>query len=98
MKHFYYDGDHGVTIDLIGQDALWIITRVETYPTYRRQGYARATLELVCADADKEGSTLMLSVDPDGTGPGRQILLPFYESLGFELMQPTHNTMRRLPR
>lgn len=85
MRDAYHDPGRGASVWLVdlGGDA-WLVSGVEVNKQFRRQGAARALMGRVLADADREGVTLLLSVDPqepwevDGDA-----LRVFYESLGF---------------
>lgn len=49
----------------------------------RGQGHARALLKQITDDADLEGVTLVLSIEPDGTGLDARALKRWYERAGF---------------
>ncbi len=84
MKHQYYSVEAGTTVDLMcWNDDMWLITRVEVNRKFRGQGHASRMLDLVCADADAERATLVLSVEPDGTGLDTAALMAFYFKRGF---------------
>lgn len=101
MKSSYYDGSKGTTIDLMGPltyegTQAWLITRVEVHRSFRGRGYAREMMTRVCTDADLEQETLLLAVEPDGTGADKVALKRFYGSLGFVYM--AEDTMIRSPK
>lgn len=75
-----------------------IITKLETPPQYRRQGYANTLLALVTAEADIAGKVLMLKVG-DGMigGASKQQLLNFYQRHGFMPIQAEPLLMARTP-
>ena len=64
---------------------LWFLQSIYVPPMLRGQGYGRQLIEWVCADADREGVSLMLAVVPQG---GRRSLVygelvRWYEKHGF---------------
>lgn len=72
----------------------YYIESLEVPANRRRQGYGTALMEQVLEDADREGVTLVLEVDPYGTME-RQALYDWYGRLGFV---PTHGKgMERKP-
>lgn len=100
MRHGYYDGATGVTIDLIfgkTDDNVAIITRIEVHKKFRGNGYASRMMERVCEDADEEGYLLLLSIEPDGTGLTFEQLREWYERMGF-VEHRESGAMERLPR
>ena len=75
-----------------------MITKLETPPQYRRQGYANTLLGLVTAEADCAGKTLMLKVG-DGMigGADKQSLVQLYQRHGFVPIQAEPLLMARTP-
>src|SRR4051794_31508511 len=60
----------------------WHIHEVFVDPDYRFNGWGRALLTLVCADADADNATLTIHIVPLA-GFDADRLLAFYESFGF---------------
>lgn len=86
MERHYYDG-RGTTINVLAGFAPnhMMVCAVETHRDYRLQGGASRLLRQICHEADEEGITLVLSVDPS---PGlnalpRAALRAFYSRCGF---------------
>jgi len=81
-----------VTERFIGDDAL--LNRIFVPRSCRRRGYGRRILEEVCADADREGVDLWLTVEPDDLAEGDDggWLWRLYRSAGFE---PGEDCMHR---
>jgi len=100
MQHTYSDGEHFATVYLlsVNDKNAYIITGWEINQRYRGRGYASKLFDRVCADADNEGATLMLSVEPDGTGLDLIALFAFYESRGFVRMNESDVGMIRHPK
>lgn len=107
MKDSYVDVEHWATISLMpwvvdGRANEWLITGVNVQYAFRGQGWASRLFDQVVADADAEGATLILNVDPDGTGLGLHELRAFYGRRDFRPWGPDpehiENGMRRDPR
>jgi predicted GNAT family acetyltransferase len=98
MKDTYANVEQGAVIHLMDAgDHGYIITSVGVQRSMRGQGAASQLLKRVCADADREGVTLLLAVEPDGTGLGRNELIAFYGRHGFSGLD-AEDTMVREPR
>lgn len=101
MKECYYDGSKGVTIDLMlgVKESGALITRIEVNKKFRGKGYASEMMKKVLKDADEEGVTLFLSVDPDGTGLSKLELRRWYFRLGFQRFSGTdmYGALFRVP-
>jgi predicted GNAT family acetyltransferase len=99
MRHTYADVDHWATVHLFHCTPLsenkYIVSGWEINRKYRGQGYASKLFDLMLADADKEKATLMLAVEPDGTGLDELALFAFYESRGFKRLHENSFTMVR---
>lgn len=75
------------------------ITAVYTQPEQRGQGHANWLLSLVCAEADREFTVLMISPQPYGDSPaGAEALQAWYERHGFVVGQQNPVIMVRPPR
>ena len=98
MLDSYMDFKTLTSVNLIGEGDTWIITSVETNRKHRGKGGARKVMEHVCADADREGSLLMLSVDPQEPVVTKERLRAFYASLGFVEIPDGEDAMGRAPR
>jgi GNAT superfamily N-acetyltransferase len=78
-----------------------IIARVKVTRKFRGRGYASALWKEVLRDADAEGITLLLSIQPDvDNGLDAEALIAWYKKLGFELVEGEGwgAMMRRQPR
>ena len=89
LKTSYIDMSHGVTIDLTEAHPYWLLNRVHTnrFLGGRGKGYASQLLNTVLTDADAEGVSLLLSVDPD-QGIDFDRLRNWYLRLGFRQFSP----------
>lgn len=102
MQYCYIDSEHHATVYLMpakyhrDDSDRYILTSWEINRKFRGKGYASKLFDEVLAEADKENVTLLLSVEPDGTGLDSTALFAFYASRGFEVMQET--TMIRYPK
>lgn len=65
------------------EEGSWLLTSVEVGNEHRGKGVARGLMAQVLADADAEGVTLYLAVEPDGTGLGVSELMDWYKRCGF---------------
>jgi GNAT superfamily N-acetyltransferase len=94
MRDTYCDAAHGATVCLWQIAGLggWLITRVEVNRRHRGKGVASRLLDEVCADADRERATLLLAIEPDGTGLGFEELEAFYRRRGFIRWNPGDET------
>lgn len=101
MKGTYSDIDHWSTVDLIDIGIGYLITRVEVMKQFRGKGHASRLLGKVIEDADREGVTLHLSVEPDGSEESidEKGLLQWYDKLGFKaVLDPNdHLSLSREP-
>lgn len=61
----------------------WLLTGIDVAHSERGKGVARDLIGRVVADADSEGATLCLVIEPDGTGLDVDQLRSWYERLGF---------------
>lgn len=85
MYHLYDRGLRVVADTIQMDDHTYLLTRVETGQECRGKGYGTEILERVLADADAEGATLLLSVEPD-LSPGSldaAALTAWYSRHGF---------------
>ena len=99
LKTFYADAPHGVTIDLTEAEPCWLLNRIHTnrFRGERGKGYAAALIKIVLADADADGISLMLSVEPH-PGVDYNRLRNWYVRLGFRQFSPDdHSTLIRTP-
>lgn len=67
------------------QTGAWLVTGIDVARTERGNGVARSLAARVLADADTEGVTLCLNVEPDGSAGSlsEQQLRDWYARLGF---------------
>lgn len=99
LKTFYADTPHGVTIDLTEAQPYWLLNRIHTnrFRGEREKGHAAALMKIVLGDADADGVSLMLSVEPD-PGVDYNRLRSWYVRLGFRQFAPdNHSTLIRTP-
>lgn len=94
------DIDHWTTVSLMpwvidGHPDVWLVTGVTVQSRFRGQGWASKLLDEVLADADREGVTLLLNVDPDGTGLDEAQLRAFYSRRGFVPWAPAGSPVER---
>lgn len=88
MKSSYYQqiGNKLAVVDLwndcIEPGPASMITRVNVPAEYRRQGIATRLMNQVLSDADKDGVTLVLEINPYGEMSWNQ-LASWYTRLGF---------------
>jgi GNAT superfamily N-acetyltransferase len=100
MDLSYFDHEHYVSAHLmeLGHER-FLLTELQTNRHFgqRGQGHAGRLLARVLEDADHEGVTLCLSLDPDGSegALARDALRSFYERRGFVLIE--EGAMARLP-
>lgn len=87
MKNLYvlFSGAASASVlsDPSDTDRPVILTEVVVHPDDRGKGWGSAVLKLVCEDADREGITLVLSVEPGPTGLSYEALKAWYERYGF---------------
>jgi ribosomal protein S18 acetylase RimI-like enzyme len=83
VEHYYTPGrDCWVRVEKWEDD--WEVTNVFTRPNCRGNGLARQLMQQVCADADAEGVSLLLSVGQGREGgPTPDQLFGWYTRLGF---------------
>lgn len=100
MKHMYADIENGVIIHLMDIGDGWLVTSVGVQSHQRGTGAASRLLDEVLKEADAEGVSMFLSIEPDGTGLDAATLRSWYERKGFEAMDPelTEIGMVRTPR
>lgn len=93
MKPYYYHLDEerrvlasvDVWEDDVNEYGDWLVTRVRTTPNGRHEGRASEVLREVCDDADHEGVTLWLQIQPDEDCPMTAVELEaWYEKFGFK--------------
>jgi GNAT superfamily N-acetyltransferase len=98
MRHTYSDIPTHTVIHTMEMLDGRIITSVGTRT--RGQGNASRLFKTVIEEADSEGVTLYLSVEPDGTGLDEDQLRSWYGRNGFENMDPelSETGMIRQPR
>lgn len=98
MQTSYYDLEHSVTAHLWEvKPGEYLLTELQTAQRSRGQGHAARLLATVLEDADREGVTLYLSVEPDYS-PGSLdygALTAFYARRGFTEIEP--GALRRGP-
>lgn len=101
MKPTYFCGSSGASSIIDTSPALVyeqrdgvLVTRVHTHESVRGKGMARELWKQCLADADAEGVTLCLEINPYGD-MNREQLTAWYIRLGFE-EQPL-GYLRRLP-
>lgn len=77
-----------VIADLIPDyvEGMTAISRIHVLPPFRRLGYGSTVLRRIIRDADSEGVTLCLEINPYGEMTYDQ-LAKWYESYGFHLSQ-----------
>lgn len=64
----------------------WLLNRLWVRGPYRGRHYGSILIERICRQADSEGVTLILAVDPDWDSPLQDTaLLAFYRRHGFVL-------------
>lgn len=83
MQSVYSDVEHYSTVSLMEIEIGWLITGVEVNRKFRGHGYASKLIGKVLEEADRERTTLLLTVDPDGTGMNHDQLRTWYSKLGF---------------
>lgn len=99
MEHIYADADHIATATTMSFGGnTFALTGITVYRGNRGRGYASRLLRRVLADADKEGVTLLLIVDPDGSIGCLDYaqLTSWYERYGFR-EDPESEIMVREP-
>lgn len=86
MKHCYsrIGGNASATVIHFDDGDHALLTSIKVQQAFRREGHGTALLEDVCADADREGVTLILNVESymDG-GLDDMQLWTWYERFGF---------------
>lgn len=85
MQHSYRIPGVRASVDLMfhPQGRLALLTRCEVGREERGRGHASKLMRMMLADADRDGITIYLSVEPDGTGLDALTLRSWYERLGF---------------
>ena len=91
--------------DMLSNDPYntYVVNRVSvpmSIPSNRGKGIASRLFTEVCAEADRQGITLMLIISPDGS-PGsltREQLTAWYQRLGFHPDEEHPGWWIRLPR
>jgi ribosomal protein S18 acetylase RimI-like enzyme len=85
MQHSYFLPGIRASADLMFiTDKSAMLTRIEVGREHRGQGIGSKLMRVVLDAADNEGFTLMLGVEPDGTGLNHAALVAWYERLGFQ--------------
>jgi len=84
MRECYVHTISATIIDLMQlTTGEWYISRINTPYLHREEGYASRLLKEVCAEADQEGVTLVLT--PVSTGAmSYKALVKWYIRVGFE--------------
>lgn len=76
---------HVAEVDLLPfPDGTWWVSRVIVPEPHRGQGHGYILMTDVCAEADKEQVTLVLSAEPYPNTMTREKLMAWYEEFGFE--------------
>jgi len=90
---------HAYLMPLFDEENAWLLTGVEVAYDERGKGVARELMRRVLTDADAEGVTLYLSVEPDGSLGSLEAseLMDWYERLGFVRMSESDYGMVRQP-
>ncbi|MFJ3634633.1 GNAT family N-acetyltransferase [Streptomyces sp. NPDC090112] len=65
-----------------------ILTEIAVWEEHRGKGWASELLRQICQEADREGLTLLLSVEPGPRGLSYEALAAWYRRHGFEIGQP----------
>jgi ribosomal protein S18 acetylase RimI-like enzyme len=102
MHHTYYDVENWATANLMycgsrNNVQTWMLSSIEVNQKFRGNGVASRLLKRATDAADKEGTVLILGVQPDGTGLGYDALQAWYERNGF-VMNEDEAYMIREPR
>lgn len=71
--------------DLVSHEGMWVITRINVPAEYRGKGYGTQLLRRICADADREGATLTLTIHASGALE-HAALEAWYTRHGFKVM------------
>ncbi|WP_078626324.1 GNAT family N-acetyltransferase [Streptomyces sp. NRRL S-241] len=66
-----------------------ILTEIAVWEEHRGKGWASELLRQICQEADREGLTLLLSVEPGPRGLSYEALAEWYQRCGFEVGHPT---------
>ena len=75
-------------VDVLIKDEISYISYIETYPRFRKNGYAKEALSTVISlikNNYKEVETIHLTVAPRKNSIDKNSLIKFYEGLGFIL-------------
>ncbi|MEV5883094.1 GNAT family N-acetyltransferase [Streptomyces sp. NPDC052020] len=100
MKTIYVRHDGKASASLLTDpsgDKTAILTEVAVWPEFRGRGWGSEILKEVCADADTDDVTLMLSFDPGPNGLSAEAMLSWYERYGFIRALNDPDVMIRLP-
>jgi GNAT superfamily N-acetyltransferase len=105
MQDSYYDFDKELqrltTVHLMKfSDTECLITEIQTTRGARRLGRASALMKQVLSQADCEGVTLLLGIDPDGSEGSMDYdqLVAWYRRMGFRYhISEDEGAMRREP-
>ncbi|WP_435270926.1 GNAT family N-acetyltransferase [Streptomyces sp. 1222.5] len=73
-----------------------IVTEIAVWPEHRGKGWGSEILKEICRDADAEGITLMLSVEPGPGGLSAEGLAAWYGRYGFQRALNDGTVMIRL--
>lgn len=80
------------------RDGLREVSFIHVPAEYRGQGHGRALLDMLTLEADEDGTTLFVNVDPYDDGPlDRDALKAWYERFGFTEFQAEPLLMARVP-
>lgn len=69
----------------VSEHVVWL-TRVAVGDEVRGRGYGSDLLGMVCEDADAEGVTLLLNIEPDPGGLSHDQLRGWYKRYGFDFI------------
>jgi hypothetical protein len=75
----------------------WTIDRLSVRKPYREEGHGTVLLVSICMDADQEGETLSVKVEPGGEGLNYKELTMWLRRHGF-VNDPTSKYMIRYPK
>ncbi len=99
MKDYYTNKKTFTSVDTVEYEpGTLYISRIKTRDSYQGQGGARELMQELIADADNEGVTLALEINPYGPMNFKQ-LESWYKRLGFKkTAAPFENCYLRKPK
>lgn len=98
MQHIYVDVAAHATANLIDlNQGTFLLSGIEVRQPNRGQGHGGRLLKKVLNEADREQVTLLLLVEPDGTGLDTAQLTRWYTKHGFTVHPQDPHAMRRTP-